>query len=297
MDWKSELSGRFAERFLLAETLAPYTTFRVGGRAEALILPASHEEWSWLTGFARQRGIPLTILGLGSNVIISDAGLPGIVASTRGMDRIEVSGNSISADSGAALDTVVSRSAAAGLAGMEKLSGIPGTVGGAVWMNAGAYQQETFDHLAGFTVLRPDGGIARMAKSDVKYGYRQVQGLSELMILSAHWQLAPGDSAALLQARRVTLQTRAQKQPLDLPSAGSVFKRPAGDYASRLIDSCGLKGLTVGQAQVSTKHAGFIVNLGGATARDIMELIARVRAAVREKTGVDLELEQIPLGF
>ncbi|MFA6003401.1 MAG: UDP-N-acetylmuramate dehydrogenase [Elusimicrobiota bacterium] len=297
MDWKAELSARFQLRCFQAEPLAPYTTFRVGGRAESLVLPESVEEWSWLLDFVKKRGLPLTILGLGSNVIISDSGLSGVVASTRGMARIEIYGNDISADSGAALDTAAARSVAAGLAGMEKLSGIPGTVGGAVRMNAGAYGQETFDQLAGFTALRPDGTMQKSVKSEIKYGYRQVSGISGLLILSAHWQLRPGEPAAPLQTRKDTLRARADKQPLDLPSAGSVFKRPAGDFASRLIDSCGLKGLTVGRAQVSPKHAGFIVNLGGATAQDILALIAQVRAAVQNKTGVRLELEQIPLGF
>ena len=139
--------------------------------------------------------------------------------------------------------------------------------------------------------------IVRRAKAEVAFGYRKVEGVSGLVFLAAEWALAPGDPAALREIRAATLQARADKQPLELPSAGSVFKRPPEGYASRLIDACGLKGLTVGRAQVSPKHAGFIVNLGGATARDVMELIGRVRETVLAKTGVRLELEQIPLGF
>jgi UDP-N-acetylmuramate dehydrogenase len=137
----------------------------------------------------------------------------------------------------------------------------------------------------------------RRVKSAVAFGYRKVEGVSGLVFLAAEWDLEPGDAAALRASRGATLRARAEKQPLEFPSAGSVFKRPPGGFASQLIDACGLKGLTVGRAQVSPKHAGFIVNLGGATARDVMELIGRVRETVLARTGVRLELEQVPLGF
>jgi len=236
-------------------------------------------------------------LGLGSNVIVNDAGLPGVVASTSRMCRIEVSGSRVRAQSGAVLDAVVARCVEAGLSDMEKLSGIPGTVGGALWINAGAYGQEAYDRLACFTALDPEAKLVRRAKAEVAFSYRKVEGVSGLVFLAAEWSLTPGDPAALREIRAATLQARASKQPLEFPSAGSVFKRPPEGYASRLIDACGLKGLTVGRAQVSPKHAGFIVNLGGATARDVMELIGRVRETVLAKTGIRLELEQIPLGF
>ena len=137
----------------------------------------------------------------------------------------------------------------------------------------------------------------RRSKAETRFGYREVADIDGLVFLSAEWELSPGDQGRLRETRAETLRARAEKQPLEYPSAGSVFKRPPGDFASRLIDSCGLKGLTVGNAQVSSKHAGFIVNLGGATSRDVMALIAKVQAAVLAKTGVRLELEQVPLGF
>jgi len=297
MDWTGELAARFKGRCLFGEPLAPYTTFQIGGKAESLVFPASEEEWVWLLGFVRQRGLPLTVLGLGSNVIVSDAGLPGVAASTRRMDRCTVSGTRALAQSGAVLDAVIARTVERGLAGMERLSGIPGTVGGALWINAGAFAQETFDRLVYFTAVDRAGRLLRRSQAEVKYGYRKVEGIEGLVFLGAQWELPPGDQGRLRDIRAATLRARADKQPLDCPSAGSVFKRPPGDYASRLIDSCGLKGLTVGRAQVSPKHAGFIVNLGGATARDVMELIGRVRETVRSRTGVTLELEQVPLGF
>lgn len=297
MPWRAELKDRFKDRCLLGEPLSRHTSFKIGGQAEIMVWPDREEEWSWLLGFVRQKGLPLTVLGLGSNVIVSDAGLAGVVASTCRMCRCEVSGHGISAQSGAALDAVVARCVEAGLSGMEKLSGIPGTVGGALWINAGAFGQEAYDRLVSFTALDPEARLVRRAKGEVAFGYRKVEGISGLVFLAAEWALTPGDPAALREIRAATLQARADKQPLELPSAGSVFKRPPEGYASRLIDACGLKGLTVGRAQVSPKHAGFIVNLGGATARDVMELIGRVREAVLAKTGVRLELEQIPLGF
>ena len=297
MPWRAELADRFKDRCLLGEPLSRHTSFKIGGQAESMVWPDREQEWSWLLGFVRQKGLPLTVLGLGSNVIVSDAGLAGVVASTSRMCRCEVSGHGLSAQSGAALDAVVARCVEAGLSGMEKLSGIPGTVGGALWINAGAFGQEAYDRLVSFTALDPEARLVRRAKGEVAFGYRKVEGISGLVFLAAEWALTPGDPAALREIRAATLQARADKQPLELPSAGSVFKRPPEGYASRLIDACGLKGLTVGRAQVSPKHAGFIVNLGGATARDVMELIGRVREAVLAKTGVRLELEQIPLGF
>jgi len=297
MPWRAELADRFKDRCILGEPLSRHTSFKIGGQAESMVWPDREQEWSWLLGFVRQKGLPLTVLGLGSNVIVNDAGLPGVVASTSRMCRIEVSGSKVRAQSGAVLDAVVARCAEAGLSGMEKLSGIPGTVGGALWINAGAFGQEAYDRLVSFTALDPEAKLVRRAKAEVAFSYRKVEGVSGLVFLAAEWALTPGAPADLREIRAATLQARANKQPLEFPSAGSVFKRPPEGYASRLIDACGLKGLTVGRAQVSPKHAGFIVNLGGATARDVMELIGRVREAVLAKTGVRLELEQIPLGF
>jgi UDP-N-acetylmuramate dehydrogenase len=297
MDWRGALKERFGDRCLESEPLSRHTSFRVGGAAESLVFPVAPEEWGWLLDFARRRGLPLTVLGLGSNVIVSDSGVKGVTATTRRMDGISVSGNRLTASSGAALDSVAASAVEAGLAGMEKLSGIPGTVGGALWINAGAFGQETYEHLVSFTALDPEGRLVRRTKAETRAGYRKVEGVEGLIFLSAEWELPAGDRGALGEARAQTLRARAEKQPLEFPSAGSVFKRPAGDFASRLIDSCGLKGLTVGRAQVSAKHAGFIVNLGGATARDVMALVEQVREVVRAKTGVTLELEQIPLGF
>ena len=297
MDWLGELQDRFKTGCIPGESLASHTTFRIGGPAECLVSPAAQEEWSWLLAFARRRGVPLTVLGSGSNVIVSDAGLPGIAALTLRMDSVSVCGTRLAAQAGAALDAAAAKAVDVGLAGLEKLSGIPGTVGGALRMNAGAFGQETYEHLVSFTALDPESRLVRRTRAETRFGYRNVEGIAGLVFLSAEWELAADDGGRLREVREQTLRARADKQPLEYPSAGSVFKRPPGDFASRLIDSCGLKGLTVGKAQVSSKHAGFIVNLGGATAADVLALVEQVREAVRARTGVTLELEQIPLGF
>jgi len=293
--WIDELRFTFRERLVLNEPLSYRTTYRIGGPAEAAVFPASAGELRFCLDVARKRGVRLTILGLGSNVLADDAGLEGIVVFTTGMAAVSVNGSSVEAQCGAPLDKVVEASVKGGLAGMEMLSGIPGTVGGAVYMNAGAFNQETFDHLAGFSALTPEGRELSFRKSDVKASYRHVEGIENLVILSARWELSPGKAEELAAARRDVLNRRGEKQPLEFPSAGSVFKRPQGDFASRLIDAAGLKGLTVGGAKVSEKHAGFIINAGGATAADVRGLMRKVQDEVKARSGVSLELEQIIL--
>lgn len=263
---------------------------------DAVVKPSSREDLAWLRGFCLENGVPFLALGAGSNILVSDKGFRGICALTVKLDRISVSGLTLAAEAGALWDNAVKAAVEAGLAGLEKTSGIPGTVGGAVFMNAGAFGQETFDRLESFEVMDRSGAVRTLEKSAVRYGYRKVEGLEGLTILGALFRLPAGDRKALAADRAGVLARRAEKQPLDLPSAGSVFKRPPGDFASRLIDASGLKGLRIGGAQVSEKHAGFIVNRGAATASDIYALIKKVRAEVKAKTGVELELEQVLLG-
>lgn len=292
----SPLKKKFGEHCLFGEPAANFTTYRAGGRAEVLVKPADGEELLWLAAWCRANGAPLLVLGRGSNVLVSDRGLPGVAALTERLSKIEVSAGGITAQAGALWDEVARLSAENGLAGLEKTSGIPGSVGGAVHMNAGAFGQETFDRLTSVEAFNPAGAVVKLAKKDISFGYRRVPGLDGLTVLSASFEFAPGATATLRQDRSCVLAAREAKQPLDFPSAGSVFKRPPGDYASRLIDAAGLKGHKIGGAEVSAKHAGFIINSGSATAADIYALIGEVRARVKEKTGVELELEQILLG-
>lgn len=272
------------------------TTYRAGGPLDVLVKPSSRSDLAWLLGFCAENDLPFLILGAGSNILVSDKGLRGVVALTVKMDKITVAGEVLSAEAGALWDNAVKASVSAGLGGLEKTSGIPGTVGGAVFMNAGAFGQEAFDSLESFEAMDPAGAVKTFKKSDVEYGYRTVTGIGGLIILKAAFRLKAAPKSALEPERACVLARRAAGQPLDFPSAGSVFKRPAGDFASRLIDAAGLKGLVVGGARVSEKHAGFIINTGGATASDIYALMKKVRAGVKSRTGVELELEQILLG-
>ncbi len=296
MDYKQELQQFFNGNCVLREPMAAHTTYRTGGPAEVLVYPQTVEEWQFVFKLAREQQIPLRVLGCGSNILVSGQGIDGITCSTRKINQICVKGTRLTAQAGAALDQVCARACQAGLGGMEKLSGIPGSVGGAVYMNAGAYGQETADCLASFEVLDADGNLHTLTQQEVQFSYRKVTGLPAGVILSATFELQPANAQELLQARRSVQQSRVEKQPLEFPSAGSVFKRPVGDYASRLIDAAGLRGLTVGGAKVSEKHAGFIVNFNHATPEDIKQLMDQVREKVHEKFGVELELEQILWG-
>ncbi|MCQ2409991.1 MAG: UDP-N-acetylmuramate dehydrogenase [Elusimicrobiaceae bacterium] len=296
MDYKQELKNFFGENCLLDEPMALHTTYRTGGPAQVYVYPSSPQEWAFVLKLARSFQIPLHIIGFGSNILVGSKGLGGIVCSTKRMNHISLEGTSIKAQAGAALDKVCEESCQAGLAGMEKLSGIPGSIGGAVYMNAGAFGQETFDCLQYVDTLDLEGRPVTFAKKDLTYSYRHVEELQNYIVLSAGFELTKGDFTHLTQSRYTILHKRIEKQPLDYPSAGSVFKRPANDYASRLIDDTGLRGLTVGGAKVSEKHAGFIINFNHATPEDIRELIHQVRQKVKEKHGVELELEQILWG-
>ena len=296
MNAKTFLNNLKEVPFIFEANLSLYTTYRVGGEAEILALPENEKQIDRLIDFAIEYNLPFRILGLGSNILVSDFGLKGITCCLKNFKGIKITGNTVTAKAGTPLDEVVRAAIKAGLGGLENLSGIPGSVGGAVFMNAGAFKTETFDKLVSFTVLNADGEIKELKKEEVKYEYRKVWGLENCIILSATWALEKTDKVVLTARRAEILHNRSAKQPLEYPSAGSVFKRPVGAYASKLIDDCGLRGLSVGGAQVSTKHAGFIINYENATAQDIYDLIKKVQKIVKEKTGFTLEPEQIIWG-
>ena len=295
-NYKDALKEFFGEECLFNEPMNTHTTYRTGGPAEVYLYPQTPEQWAFVLKLAQAENIPLRVIGFGSNILVSGKGLGGITCSTKKMNRIVVDENRITAQAGAPLDKVCELACKAGLAGMEKLSGIPGSVGGAVFMNAGAYGQETADCLEYFDIIDWECRPATLLKEDVKFAYRHVDGLPKCIILSAGFTLKPGDFTQLLAARSTVQHNRVAKQPLEFPSAGSVFKRPANDYASRLIDAAGLRGLSVGGAKVSEKHAGFIVNFNHASAQDIKTLMDQVRQKVKAQFGVELELEQILWG-
>jgi len=290
------IKEKFGADCLVGAPASGFTTYRAGGPVDALVKPSSRETLAWLSAFCLKNDIPFLALGAGSNILVSDKGFKGAAALTLKLDKIELSGGTLTAEAGASWDNAAKISVEAGLAGLEKTSGIPGTVGGAVFMNAGAFGQETFDCLESFEAMDRAGAVKVFKKGDVRYGYRKVEGLEGLTILSAVFRLKAGDKKTLAAERSRVLTQRAEKQPLEFPSAGSVFKRPPGDFASRLIDAAGLKGLRIGDAQVSEKHAGFIINIGAATASDIYALIRRIQAEVKARTGTALELEQVLIG-
>ena len=278
-------------RHFPAANLKRLCTYRIGGTAE-VFEPETIDEFVEIASRLRREGRPFWVLGGGANTLFGDAHLPFPLLSTRGLQRWEIRGTEIAAEAGVWLDRLVAATVRRGLGGLEKLSGIPGSVGGAVVMNAGAYGAEVSDCLESVTVLTPDGAVRTMPRAACGFAYRAASGLTGAIVLAARWRLAPDDLATLQGQRRQILSRRKHSQPLELPSAGSVFKRPPGDFASRLVDAAGLKGARVGGAQVSPKHAGFIVNVGGARCADVLTLIETCRTTVAERFGVHLELEQ-----
>lgn len=285
----------------LGEPMAKHTTFRVGGPAEAYVTPTK-EELPKLLAFAKSGKIPVTILGNGSNVLVSDDGLKGLVISIgEPMAEIVVSGEEIRAGAGAMIAAVARAAGEAGLAGLEFAGGIPGSVGGAVVMNGGAYGGEMADVLTSVTVLDESGEEMTYSADELELSYRHSIFMEEThqdeIILSATMKLAKGN-ADEIQAKIADFNARRrEKQPLEFPSAGSTFKRPAGNFAGKLIQEAGLAGYTVGGAQVSEKHCGFVINKGDATAADVLAVIRFVQSKVEKTSGIRLEEEVRLLGF
>jgi UDP-N-acetylmuramate dehydrogenase len=288
----------FSGKVLPGEPLARHTTYHVGGKADLLVIPRDADEAARLYSFVRGEGVPLTVIGAGSNVIAPDEGIRGVVVRTAtGSARIlYLGGGRIRADAGVPLLDLVRAASARGLSGLEPLAGIPGTVGGAVVMNAGTRDTETAEVLSRVEVLTSTGRRRVFARGECSFGYRRSIFLgTDWLVLRAEFKLGRGDAGTIAKMVDSFLKDRESKYPLDLPSAGSVFRRPSGDYAGRLIEEAGCKGMRVGDAEVSGIHANFIVNCGHAKARDILALVSAIRSRVFEKSGVYLELEQIPL--
>ncbi len=270
------------------EPLAKYSSFRTGGKAANIIFPESTEEF--VTALRENPGA--AVLGNLSNTLVLDGGIDGTVIITTKLNSVSVNGNTVTAAAGASLTSVAVAARDASLAGCEFLYGIPGTVGGGVFMNAGAYGGEIADIIENAVVFTPDGKVTTLSKDDLDLGYRTSKLQStRYILLSAAFSLQSGNKEIISSAMDDLMNRRMTTQPLDKPSCGSTFKRPAGNFAGKLISDCGLKGMSVGGAQVSEKHAGFIVNSGGATSRDILDLVQLVKKTVFEKTGVLLEEE------
>ena len=284
------------------EPMKNHTSFKIGGPAAALCAPKDRQQLRELVGFVQREGVDSWYIGNGSNLLVSDAGLNGIaILLDSSFDgEIELDGTVLLAPAGKKLSAVCAAACAAGLTGLEFAYGIPGSVGGAVYMNAGAYGGEMKDRLLWVEYLAPTGEIVRLEQEQMGLSYRHScfmeEGMQGSCIVRAAFGLQRGEKAAIQSEMDRILNQRRQKQPLEYPSAGSTFKRPQGAFAAQLIDKCGLKGFTVGGAQVSEKHAGFVINTGKATCADVLELTRQVRECVQEKTGYLLELEvrQLP---
>ncbi len=276
-----------------AEPLAKHTSFRIGGPAEVLLSPRSEAELSALLAACRAEGISPRILGGGTNILAPDGGVPGVVISTRGLDGLELTGDGlITAGAGVPLARLALFAQKNGLTGLEFAHGIPGTVGGGMYMNAGAYGGELVQVAVSARFLTREGELLTLEGEAMGLGYRRSAFMAMSgVIVSASFRLTPGDPEVILARMRELMERRKASQPLDLPSAGSTFKRPVGGYAAALIQEAGLKGLRVGDAQVSEKHSGFVVNLGRATSADVLTLIARVRDRVKANSGIELEPE------
>ena len=283
---------------LEAEPMKNHTTFRIGGPADALALPKTPEEVAEVVRFCHEHAQPYYVIGNGSNLLVSDEGYRGIVLQLyRNFNDIQVNGEMITVQSGAMLAAVARTAYQNGLPGLEFASGIPGTIGGAVVMNAGAYGGEMKHVLREVTVLTKEGEVLAIPAKALELGYRtSVIPKNGWIVLGAVLQLKKGDPEQILARMEELKEQRITKQPLDLPSAGSTFKRPEGYFAGKLIMDAGLRGFTVGGAQVSEKHCGFVVNRGDATAADVWELICEVKHRVKEMTGVELEPEVKLLG-
>ena len=279
---------------LFSEPLAKHTSFRIGGAAEIMAFPKSADELKALLDFSKENNCPCKVLGAGTNVLAPDAGVAGLVICLKdamdGMKRLE--NNRIWVAAGVTMTRLAVFAAGQGLGGLEFAHGIPGTVGGGVYMNAGAYGGEICQVLESAEVLMPDGSLVTFTNADMKFSYRH-SCLAENggIVVSCVFALQEKSEAEIRSYMQELMKRRSASQPLDMPSAGSAFKRPAGGYAAALIDEAGLKGYQVGNAGVSTKHAGFVVNLGNASAEDVKAVLSHVSDIVFEKSGIRLEPE------
>lgn len=275
------------------EPMSRHTSFRIGGPADIFVAPRTAADLALALRLAREHGVPVFVFGNGTNLLVRDGGIRGLVIKLAGCcTEVAISGTRLRAGAGVLLAAAAAAAAEAGLSGLEFAAGIPGTVGGAVVMNAGAYDGEMKDVVVRVETVDETGEPRLYTSAELNFGYRQsaLQQRNDI-VTAVVFGLRFGDREEIIAKVRDFNQRRALKQPLDLPSAGSTFRRPPGHYAGDLIQRAGLRGFTIGGAQVSEKHAGFIVNRGGATARDVLALIAHVQKEVERQFGVWLEPE------
>lgn len=280
------------------EEMKKHTTFRIGGPADFYVLPHSKDEIGRVVQVCKNTGEPFYVLGNGSNLLVGDKGYRGVIIQIfKNYSDIIIEGTQITAKSGALLSKVAKKALDAGLTGFEFASGIPGTIGGAVVMNAGAYGGEMKDVILSATVMTQEGSIQKLSNQELQLGYRtSLVARQNDIVLEVSLELKKGDSDQIRSLMEELKNKRVTKQPLEYPSAGSTFKRPEGYFAGKLIMDAGLRGFSVGDAQVSEKHCGFVINKGNASARDIVALMDEVTGRVKEQFGVTLEPEVKRLG-
>lgn len=300
---KEEMRQKFIEilgnnRVLFDEPMSQHTTFRIGGPADVFVMPENYGQIREVLRLCKEEKLPFFVLGNGSNLLVSDSGYRGVIIQMdRNMEEIRLDGEEIHACAGALLSSVAVAARNASLTGFEFAGGIPGTIGGAAVMNAGAYGGELKDVLKEVTVMTREGEILTIPAEKMEMGYRtSIIKTAGYLVLEAVISLKKGDEEAIRATMKDLSERRTEKQPLDYPSAGSTFKRPEGYFAGKLIMDSGLRGYRVGGAQVSEKHCGFVINAGGATAEDVRSLMDHVIRVVREKYGVTLEPEVKFLG-
>lgn len=292
--WIEELRQRLGEEGLKQqEMMKEHTTFRVGGPADVFLQPKDAAEVKDALAILRKYHVPTLVIGNGSNLLVRDKGIRGAVLQIYArMAEITIEGDILTAQGGALLSSVAAKAADASLTGLEFASGIPGTMGGAVVMNAGAYGGEMKDVLLSVDVLTKDLEMQTIPAEELELGYRHsIIPVAGYIVLGAKLRLQKGEEAAIRSRMAELAEQRREKQPLQYPSAGSTFKRPTGYFAGKLIQDAGLKGKTIGGAQVSEKHSGFLINIGDATAQDVLDLIAFCQKEVKAQFGVTLETE------
>ncbi len=286
------------EDIKIDEPMKKHISFKVGGPADVLVKPKTEEQLKEIIKFVKNENIPFLIIGNGSNLLVKDGGIRGVVIElSNNFNHFEIDGNIVKVQAGALLSIVGKAVLKESLKGFEFAAGIPGTLGGALAMNAGAYGGEMKHIVKSVRLMDMDGNIVNFTNEQMEFDYRKsILSREEYVVLSAEIELEKGDYEEIKATMMHFTQQRVTKQPLSLPSAGSTFKRPPGHFAGKLIEDCGLRGLTLRGAQVSEKHCGFVVNLGDATAKDLLDLMYVVKSTVKSKFGVMLEEEVKILG-
>jgi UDP-N-acetylmuramate dehydrogenase len=291
-DYKKWASGMIKGRVLFDAPMRRFTSMKVGGSADCLFFPKDVDELRKVIRFARRKKIPFLILGKGTNLVVRDKGVRGwVINLTQGMEKIKIDGEVVEAEAGLSLQRLVQSSIQKGLTGLEPFSGIPGTVGGGLAMNAGAWGAELKDVLLSMTLMKEDGEIVERPRSKLRFSYRGLVLPPSWIILKGRFQLKKGKKEEIFERVKSYSEMRKRRQPLDYPSAGSIFKNPKEGPAGKWIEEAGLKGFRIGKAMVSERHANFIINLGKAKAEEVIRLMEFVEKKIYEEKGISLERE------